>query len=119
LAHPKKSIAARTLEEDDLSVPPSFPKTFYKLLAQLAIEFNMSRPQLALKALRSFAKEARKGRSAFHKALGSDEIAQQLKDAVSAASKDWWSTVPESERKERARKAAEGRWGKAPKSKDG
>ena len=113
----RKNIKKTTPEEDDLSVPPHFPKTFYKLLAQLAVEFNITRPQLALKALRLFAKEARKERSPFHQALGSEEVAQHLSAAISAKMKDWWAKVPQAEKERRARKAAEARWGKTPKSK--
>lgn len=114
----RKHIKITTPEEDDFSVPPHFPKTFYKLLAELALEFNITRPQVALKALRLFAKEARKERSPFHQALGSEEVAQHLSAAVSAKMKNWWAKVPKAEREQRARKAAEARWGKPPKSKN-
>jgi hypothetical protein len=117
LATSKKRKPPRISDSDDLSVPPHFPKSFYKLLSQLALEFNISRPQLALKALRNFAKEARKDRSPFHRTLGSQELSERIKEAASASAKDWWATVPRSERQERGRKAAEARWKKNTKSK--
>jgi hypothetical protein len=78
----------------------------------------MSRPQLALKALRLFAQEARKQRSPFHKTLGSEEISQHLREAVSANAKAWWSKIPQAEKEERGRRAAAARWSKTPKSKN-
>lgn len=95
-----------------MSVPPTFPKSFYKLLAKLAVEFQISRPQLALRALRAFAKEARQEKSSFRKALGSEEMAERFSEAASRSAKSWWSTVSEEEKQERGRKAAEARWGK-------
>src|SRR5690349_2648941 len=99
-------------EDDDLSIPPTFPKSFYKLLSRLSVEFHISRPQLALRALRLFAEEARKQKSSFRKALGSEEMAARFSEAASKSAKSWWSTVSEQEKKERGRKAAEARWGK-------
>lgn len=102
---------------DDLSVPPAFSKSFYRLLSKLAVEFNLSRPQLALKALRTFAKEERKEKAPFHKALGSKELADRLTEAASVSARDWWDTVPKAEKSARARRAAEARWGAAKKVK--
>ena len=95
-----------------MSVPPTFPKSFYRLLAKLAMEFNVSRPQIALQALRAFAKQTRKKKSRFTKDLGSEELAERFSAAASRSAKSWWSTVSEGEKKERGRKAAEARWGK-------
>jgi hypothetical protein len=107
-----KTTTPHPADGDDLSVPPTFPKSFYKLLSQLAVEFNLTRPQIALKALRAYAKNARKERSPFHQTLGSEELAERLTEAASASAKDWWRKVPKAVKTDRARKAAEARWGK-------
>ena len=117
MAPRKNRKVSRPFEDDDLSVPPTFPKTFYRLLAKCAVEFNLSRPQLALKALRRFIKEERKRISPFHKTLGSDELSERISQAAAATAKDWWAKVPQAEKERRARKAAEARWGKTPRSK--
>lgn len=101
----------RSKDGEDLSVPPTFPKSFYRLLSNLAVEFNLTRPQLALKALRAYAKNARKERSPFHQTLGSEELAERVTKAASASAKNWWKKVPKSVKTDRARKAAEARWG--------
>jgi hypothetical protein len=50
--------------------------------------------------------------TALAKAMGSEALAQRVREANSKISKNWWSKLSEEEKTKRARKAVEARWGK-------
>lgn len=94
-----------------------FSQAFYRLLSAGAEELGLTRGALAIRALKFYLKEARKkSASQLTETVGEDS-AKEYSRVQSKLSKDYWATVPEAERKRRAEKAAEGRWGKPTKKK--
>jgi hypothetical protein len=96
---------------EDMSLPPVFPKRFYQRLADLAREFHTSRVAFAMKAIEHYGDELRKRKGIRSKALGA-ELAEKYGELTGRVMRRWWSTVPEKERTERGRRAAEARWAK-------
>ena len=97
-----------------MSIPPVFPASFYKALVEGAKLLGVSRVRFATDAVRHYFKAVEKKRStgALAKALDSEELTKSYKAANSRIAKEWWSTVSEKERKERALKAIQARWSK-------
>ncbi len=93
-----------------------FSKSFYKLLAEFAEEFAVTRSEFAIRALKHYAKELRFRTSALSDALG-DESIEQYKKVQGKLAKNYWATVDASERKRRTAAALEARWAKAKKKK--
>jgi len=97
-------------------MPPVFSKSFYRLLTEAAAEFDLTRAELAVRALKHYIKELRLRRSPLTDAVGEDSAKEYAK-VQSKLSKDYWSTLAPEERKRRAAIALEARWGKAKKKK--
>jgi hypothetical protein len=94
-----------------MRIPPVFSKSFYKLLAEFAEEFAVTRGEFAIRALKHYAKELRVRKSPLGDALG-DHSVDRYKEIQSKLAKDYWATVDESQRKARMAKAIEARWAK-------
>ncbi len=101
----------QTEAEDNMTLPPSFPQSFYRALNELAKKAGMGRATFAMKAIKFYAAALEKKKSPSTKALG-DVGADQFKEMQGKVSRKWWSTLTPEEKTERAKKAAEGRWGK-------
>jgi hypothetical protein len=101
----------KTHIEEDMSLPVSFPQSFYRLLNAAAKKTGMARAELAAKAIRFYMAALEKKKSPATKALG--EIgAQKFAEMSKKVSQTWWSSLTPEERSARAKKGAEGRWGK-------
>jgi hypothetical protein len=94
-----------------MSVPPAFSKSFYKLLAEFAEEFSLTRGEFVIRAIKHYATELRKRQSPLGEALGEDSV-ERYKEIQGKLAKNYWATVPEEERKRRMAKAIEARWPK-------
>ena len=94
-----------------MSLPASFPQSFWRLLNSAAKKAGISRSTFALKAVRFYAASLEKRKSTTAKALGVHD-AEKFAAMSRKVSKEWWSTLTSEEKTERAKKAAEGRWGK-------
>ena len=94
-----------------MAVPPVFSKSFYKLLAEAAEEFGISRGTLAIRALRHYIKELRIRNSPITEAMNEDSAKQYAK-VQSKLAKNYWSGVSVEDRKARLKKALEARWSK-------
>jgi hypothetical protein len=97
--------------EEDMTLPPSFPQSFYRTLNNAAKKAGMARAAFAIKAIRFYSAALEKQKSPSRKALGS-EGAEQFADLSRKVMKSWWSKLTPEERTARAKTAAEGRWGK-------
>ena len=99
-----------------MGIPPVFSKSFYKLLAEFAEEFAVTRSEFAIRALKHYAKDLR-----FHKSPLSDVLKEgsieEYKKVQGKLAKDYWATVDPEERKRRMSKAVEARWAKDKKKK--
>jgi hypothetical protein len=71
----------------------------------------MSRTTLAMNVLRHYEKARESKNAPVAKALGSEELAKKFAEAQGKLTKKWWATVSSEERRERAKRAAEARWG--------
>ena len=96
---------------EDMSMPPAFSKSFYKLLAEFAEEFALTRGEFVIRAIKHYAKELRARKSPLGDALGEESIEQYGK-IQSKLAKNYWATVDPEERKRRMAKAIQARWGK-------
>ena len=97
-----------------MSIPPVFPASFYKLLVEGAKKLGVSRARFAMDAARHYLKaiETKRKSGPIAEALDSEELAERYRAARSKVAKKWWSTVSEEEKKARAQKAVQARWGK-------
>ena len=95
-----------------MSLPPVFPATFYKLLAEGAKKLGVTRVKFAMDAARHYLGSLEKKNAPIAKALGSEELAKRFGEARSKIAKRWWSTLSEEERTARSQKAIQARWGK-------
>lgn len=89
------------------------PKSFYEKLAGYAEEFGLTTAEFLTQSITHYAKELRERNSPAVKTLGL-RVTRQLKQLASEGSKSWWSKLTPEQRSERAKKANEGRWRKAP-----
>jgi hypothetical protein len=94
-----------------MTLPPSFPQTFYALLNKAAKETGLSRSAFAIKAVRFYLAELRERNSPAAKTLGKAG-AEEFAELSRKVSKRWWASLTPEEKAARGRKAAEGRWGK-------
>ncbi len=97
--------------EDDMTLPPAFPQSFYAVLARAAKAAGISRSEFAIKAVKFYEASLKKQKSPSTKALGSSD-ADVYSEMSSQVSKSWWSKLTPEEKTARAKIAAEGRWGK-------
>ena len=97
---------------EDLSVPPVFSKTFYRLLAEYAEEFAVSRAEFVMRAIRYYAKELEFRQSPMAKALGSEEAAKDYAEVQRELAKQWWANMSDEARKARTKNANAARWAK-------
>jgi len=105
----------KSKNEENLTLPPSFPQSFYLTLNKAAKKAGMPRAVFALKALRFYSAELEKKKSHVAKALG--DSAESYADQARKVSQSWWATLTPEQKKARAQAAAEARWGKAKKKK--
>jgi len=94
-----------------MTLPPSFPQTFYALLNKAAKETGLPRAVFAIKAMRFYLAELRGRKSTSAKTLGKVG-AEKFAEMSRQVSKKWWATLTPEQKTARAKAAAEGRWGK-------
>ncbi len=97
--------------EDDMTLPPAFPQSFYATLTKEAKAAGLSRAAFAMKAVKYYAVALKKQKSPSTKALGAIR-ADDYSEMSSQVSKTWWAKLTPEEKTARAKAAAEGRWGK-------
>jgi hypothetical protein len=98
-----------------MTLPPVFPASFYRLLAQGALQLGVSRAQLATDAVRFYLKAQKAKRTPTAQVLP-EELAEQFKEARRKLAQNWWSKLTKEERIARAQKANQARWNKSRKS---
>jgi hypothetical protein len=101
-------------EGEDLTLPPSFPQSFYLALNKAAKKAGMARAAFAMKAIRFYSAALEKKKSPATKALGVRD-ADKFAEMSRQVSKKWWATLTPEERVTRAKAAAEARWSAKPK----
>jgi hypothetical protein len=99
-----------------MSIPAVFPPRYWKVLTKGAKKLGVTRAKLAMAALCHYLKFVQKKNAPAAKALGSAELAKHVGEAHSKIAKKWWSTISEEERRFRAQKAIQARWGKTKKA---
>jgi hypothetical protein len=97
--------------EDDMTLPPAFPQSFYAMLTKGAKAAGISRSAFAIKAVRFYVAALKKQKSPATKALGSTD-AETYSEMSSQVAKTWWAKLTPEEKKKRAQKAAKSRWAK-------
>jgi len=97
--------------EEDMTLPPSFPQSFYRALNKAAKKAGISRATFALKAIKFYSTELDKRTAPATTALGPVD-ADKYAEMSRKVSQTWWSKLSEAERTARAKKAAQGRWAK-------
>ena len=93
-----------------MRLPPVFSKSFYRLLAEFAEEFAVTRGEFAIRALKCYAKQLRAKETPVTSVLDNQSLEDYGK-VQSALAKKYWKTVSPDERKKRAAKALAARWG--------
>lgn len=96
---------------EDMSLPPSFPQTFYAALNKAAQKAGMPRSAFAIKAIRFYSAALAKRNSPATKALGSSD-AERYSEMSRKVSQTWWSKLTPEEKTARAKKAIGARWAK-------
>jgi len=94
-----------------MSLPPSFPQSFYRSLNRLAKEAGMNRAAFAAKAIKFYAAALKKSKSQVTKALGAKAV-EGYTEQARKISQSWWATLTPEEKTARAKKAIAARWGK-------
>ena len=95
-----------------MSLPPVFPTSYYRLLAQGARDLGMSRAKLAVVAVRHYLKAIASKNTPKAKAFGNEELAQEFAEAQGKIARQWWSTLSPEEKAARTKKANQARWPK-------
>ena len=101
----------KTKIEENLTLPPSFPQSFYLALNKAAQKAGMARATFAIKAIKFYSAALEKQNSPVTKALG-PVSAESYTDQARKVSQNWWSKLSAAEKTARAKKAIEARWGK-------
>ena len=112
LNNPKTKRPTKENSKEDMSLPPSFTPTYFRKLAQEAMELGVNRAKLAMDALNYYTRAMKKKKAPITKAMGSKELADKYSEANRKIAKEWWGTVSEEEKRERALKAVRARWAK-------
>jgi hypothetical protein len=102
--------------EEDLTLPPSFPQSFYRALNKAAKEAGMARAAFAAKAIKFYSAALKKRTAPATKALGALD-ADKYAEMSRKVSQSWWSKLTPEEKSARSKKALEARWGKSDKKK--
>jgi hypothetical protein len=97
--------------EENMSLPPAFPQSFYAVLNKAAQKAGMTRPAFAMKAIKFYSTALEKQKSASTKALGAVD-ADRYGEMSRTVSQKWWSKLTSEEKTARAKNAAQARWGK-------
>jgi hypothetical protein len=67
--------------------------------------------EFAMDAMHYYLRAMRTKKAPMVKALGSEELVEKYAKAQGELAKKWWSNISEEERRERAQRAAQARWG--------
>jgi hypothetical protein len=97
--------------DENMTLPPAFPQSFYAMLNLAAKDAGMSRSAFAMKAVRFYSEFLKKRKSPATKVLGPEQ-AQTYAELSGKVMRDYWSKLTPEEKTMRAKIAAEGRWGK-------
>ncbi len=85
-------------------------ESFYKKLNRIAKECEMSRYDALNKGLDALLREAQIRSSALNRNIKSPAQSEVFRRTMGQVSRNYWATISEEEKRERARKSAQARW---------
>ncbi len=96
---------------ENMTLPPAFPQSFYAALNKAAKESGIARSVFATKAVKFYAIWLKRQKAPATKVLGPEQ-AKTYAELSGKVMRNYWSKLTPEEKTARAKKAAEGRWGK-------
>jgi hypothetical protein len=85
-------------------------ESFYKKLNRIARQCEMSRYGALSKGLDALLREAEIRSSALNRTIKSPAQSEVFRRTMGQVSRNYWATISEEEKRERARKSAQARW---------
>ena len=85
-------------------------ESFYKKLNRIAKQCEMSRYSALSKGLDALLREAEIRSSALNRTIKSPAQSEVFRRTMGQVSRNYWATISEEEKRERARKSAQARW---------
>ena len=87
-------------------------ESFYKKLNRIAKECQLSRYEAISRGLDALRREMEVRNSALNRNIRSPAQSEVFRRTMGQVSRNYWSTVNAEEKRERARKTAQARWGR-------
>ena len=108
-----KTLPKRDLGMDDPRRPVWLEATdsFYKKLNRIARECRLSRYEALSRGLDALLREDEVRNSALNRNIRSPAQSEVFRRTMGQVSRNYWATVSPDEKRERARKSAQARWG--------
>ena len=110
----RKQQASGSNSPDDAAIPVWLHATesFYKKLNRIASECQLSRYEAISRGLDALRREMEVRNSALNQTIKSPAQSEVFRRTMGQVSRNYWATVNTEEKKERARKTAQARWGR-------
>jgi hypothetical protein len=107
-----RTVPERDLERDDPRRPVWLEATgsFYKKLNRIARACRLSRYEALSRGLDALAREDQVRNSPLNRNIKSPAQSEVFRRTMGQVSRNYWATVSEEEKQERARKSAQARW---------
>ena len=114
----KKTVAkaARVTEDRTIPVWLQATKTFYKKLNRVATECGLSRYDTLTQGLDALLRETQKQQSPLNKAIRLESQTDAFRKTMGQVSRKYWATQTPEQKRARAQKSAQARWGKRDKA---
>ena len=108
----KKKVPA--IVKDDRSMPVwlQATKSFYLKLNRVATECGLSRYDTLTRGLDALLRETRKQQSPLNKKIKSEGQRESFRKTMGQVSRRYWATLTPEEKRARAQKSANARWGR-------
>jgi len=87
-------------------------ESFYKKLNRIAKECQLSRYEALSKGLDALFREMQVRRSALNRNIKSPSQSEVFRRTMGQVSRNYWATLSPEEKRERAKKSAQARWGR-------
>jgi hypothetical protein len=110
----RRQQAASSNSSDNVAIPVWLHATesFYKKLNRIARECQMSRYEAIRRGLDALRREMEVRNSPLNRNVKSPAQSEVFRRTMGQVSRNYWATVNAEEKRERARKIAQARWGR-------